>query len=80
VTQEELDAAKEFLIGSEPLRSETLSQRIDRAYNEFYYDRPLGYHKEQLKMIEALTLDEINSFIKAHGEIRDLSFSIVTKK
>ena len=80
VTQKELDAAKEFLIGSEPLRSETLSQRIDRAYNEFYYDRPLGYHKEQLKKIETLTLDEINRFIKSHSEIKDLSFSIVTNK
>ena len=80
VTQKELDAAKEFLIGSEPLRSETLSQRLDRAFNEYYYDRPLGYHKEQLKKIEALTLDEINSFIKKHTEIVNLSFSIVTRK
>jgi predicted Zn-dependent peptidase len=80
VTQKELDAAKEFLIGSEPLRSETLSQRLDRAFNEYYYDRPLGYHKEQLKKIETLTLDEINDFIKKHSEITKLSFSIVTKK
>ncbi|MEA3419336.1 MAG: pitrilysin family protein [Campylobacterota bacterium] len=80
VTQKELDAAKEFLIGSEPLRSETLSQRLDRAFGEYYYDRPLGYNKEQLKKIEALALDEINSFIKAHTEIVNLSFSIVTDK
>ncbi len=80
VTQKELDAAKEFLIGSEPLRNETLSQRLDRAYNEYYYDRPLGYHKEQLKLIASLTLDEINSFIKSHKEIANLSFSIVTTK
>ena len=80
VTQKELDAAKEFLIGSEPLRSETLSQRLDRAFSEYYYDRPMGYNKEQLKKIEALTLKEINDFIKAHTEISDLSFSIVTNK
>jgi predicted Zn-dependent peptidase len=80
VTQKELDAAKEFLIGSEPLRSETLSQRLDRAFNEYYYDRPLGYHKEQLKQIETLTLEEINAFIRKHKEIAKLSFSIVTKK
>ncbi|SFV53542.1 Zinc protease-like protein [hydrothermal vent metagenome] len=80
VTQKELDTAKEFLIGSEPLRNESLSQRLDRAYNDYYYDRPLGYHKEQLKMIESLTLDEINSFIKSHKEIANLSFSIVTAK
>ena len=80
VTQKELDAAKEFLIGSEPLRSETLSQRLDRAFGEYYYDRPLGYHKEQLKKIESLTLKEINDFIKSHREITNLSFSIVTNK
>ena len=80
VTQKELDAAKEFLIGSEPLRSETLSQRLDRAFDEYYYDRPLGYHREQLKKIDSLTLGEINDFIEKHSEIAKLSFSIVTKK
>jgi len=80
ITQKELDAAKEFLIGSEPLRSETLSQRLNRAFNEYYYGHPLGYHRKQLDKIEALKLEEINAFIKKHQEIADLSFSIVTEK
>ncbi len=80
VTQKELDATKEFLLGSEPLRSETLSQRLNNSYGEYYYDRPLGYNKEQLKKIEALTLDELNSFIKSHTEITNISYSIVTKE
>jgi predicted Zn-dependent peptidase len=80
ITQKELDAAKEFLIGSEPLRSETLSQRLNRAFNEYYYDHSLGYHDKQLEKIEALKLEEINAFIKKHQEIADLSFSIVTEK
>ena len=80
ITAEELKAAKEFLVGSEPLRTETLSQRLGRAYNEYYYGRPLGFSKEQLKKIETVTLDEMNAFIKAHKELSDLSFSIVTKK
>jgi len=78
ITQKELDAAKEFLIGSEPLRGETLHQRLNRSYREYYYERPLGYDKEQLKKIEALKLDEINSFIKTHTEITQISYSIVT--
>lgn len=78
ITQKELDAAKEFLIGSEPLRGETLQQRLNRSYSEYYYERPLGYDKEQLKKIESLQLDEINSFIKAHKEITQISYSIVT--
>ncbi len=80
VTQKELDATKEFLLGSEPLRSETLSQRLHISYSEYYYDRPLGYNKEQLKKIEALTLDELNSFIKSHTEITNISYSIVSKE
>ncbi|SFZ97731.1 Zinc protease-like protein [hydrothermal vent metagenome] len=80
ITADELKAAKEFLVGSEPLRMETLSQRLGRAYNEYYYDRPLGFSKEQLKKIEDVTLDEMNAFIKSHKELSDLTFAIVTKK
>ncbi len=80
ITQKELDAAKEFLIGSEPLRMETLSQRLNRAFNEYYYERGPGFTKEQLKKIEAVTLEEMNDFITSHKELEDISFSIVTKK
>ncbi|KYJ86295.1 M16 family metallopeptidase [Sulfurovum riftiae] len=80
ITVEELEAAKQFLVGSEPLRVETLSQRLNRAYNEFYYGRPLGFSKEQLKKIETVTLEEMNEFITSHKELSALSFAIVTKK
>ena len=80
ITQKELDATKEFLLGSEPLRNETLSQRLGRSYNEYYYDRPIGYNKKQLQQIEDLKLDEVNDFIKEHKEITDISYSIVTKR
>jgi len=79
VTQNELDSAKKFLIGSEPLRNETLAQRLNRAFLLYYYNKPFDYHKEELKKIEALTLEELNSFIKNHKEILLLSFSIVAK-
>ncbi|MDM5262902.1 pitrilysin family protein [Sulfurovum sp. XTW-4] len=80
ITQKELDDTKKFLLGSEPLRTETLSQRLHRAYNDYYYGRPLDFSKEQLKKIESVTLDEVNAFIKAHTELSDITFSIVTKK
>jgi predicted Zn-dependent peptidase len=79
VTQKELDAAKKFLLGSEPLRNETLSQRLGRAFSEFYKGKPLGYSKKELQKIEKLTLEELNKFIKSHPEINELSFSIVTR-
>ncbi len=78
-TQEELESAKKFILGSEPLRNETLPQRLSRAFNEFYAGRPLGYSKKELELISKVTLPQLNSFIKAHPEIVKLSFSIVTK-
>ncbi len=78
VTAEELESAQQFLMGSEPLRNETLSQRLGRAFQEYYADRPLGASKEDLKKIEAMTLEELNAFIKKHKEIAELSFSVVT--
>jgi predicted Zn-dependent peptidase len=78
VTQEELHSAQQFIVGSEPLRNETLSQRLNRAFQEYYTNRPLGASVENLKKIEAMTLDELNRFIKKHQEIAKISFSVVT--
>jgi zinc protease len=78
-TAEELEGAKKFLSGSEPLRSETFSQRLGLAFNLFYKGLPQDYPKKELQMIENLTLEELNSFIKSHNEVLGLSFSIVTK-
>jgi len=80
VSQQELDAAKEFLVGSEPLQSETLSQRLGIAFRGYYFDRPIGYHKGLLEKIGSLKLEELNSFIKSHTEITQLTFAIVKDK
>ncbi len=80
VTQEELSSAQQFLLGSEPLRNETLSQRLNRAFHEYYNNQPLGYTKEELKKIEAIKLSELNDFIKRHKEIAKDFFVKNTKK
>ncbi len=79
-TKEELDSAKEFFLGYEPLSSETLPQRVYRAFHEYYSGVGLGFSKEKLKIIQNLTLDELNEFIKKHKEITNLSFFKVTKQ
>jgi len=78
-TKEELESAKKFFLGSEPLRVEKLNQRLSRAFNEYYSGLGLGYSQKELKAIEELSLEELNSFIKKHKEIRDLSIFIVNK-
>jgi len=79
VTQNELDATKKFLLGSEPLRTETFSQKLNRAFSLFYQGLNFNYPKDELELINDITLDELNIFIKSHSEIQDLTFSIVTK-
>ena len=78
-TQKELESAKKFILGSEPLRNETLPQRLSRAFHEFYAGRPLGYSKKELELISKVTLEQLNHFITSHPEITKLSYSIVTK-
>ena len=80
VTKDELEQAKKFLLGSEPLRTETLSQRLMRSFSEYYKGFKLGHSKEELQKIESLSLKDLNDFIKAHDEINHLTFSVVTKK
>ena len=79
ITQEELTQAKQFLIGSEPLRNETLNQRLLKKFNLHYIGLEEDYYEKELKIIEKVTVDEVNSFIKAHPEIKEITYSIVTK-
>ena len=78
VTGAELDQAKRFLLGSEPLRNETLSQRLGSAFTDYYRGFELDHTQKELDKIEALSLQELNDYIKQHEEINNLSFSIVT--
>ena len=79
VTKEELEQTKKFLLGSEPLRVETMNQRLNRSFMEFYKGHKLGYSLKELDKIQNLTLKELNKFIKQHTEINQLSYAIVTK-
>lgn len=79
VTNDELEAAKNFLLGSEPLRTETLSQRLNRAFTLYYRGLKQEQSQIDLDKIENLKLEDLNNYIKSHKEIKKLSFSIVRK-
>jgi predicted Zn-dependent peptidase len=79
VSKLELAQTKKFLLGSEPLRVETMSQRLNRTFQEYYRGYDLGHSKKELEKIENLKLDDLNQFIKQHNEILQMSFAIVTK-
>lgn len=79
VTQDELKQAQNFLIGSTPLRYESLEKRLGVAYNEFYQGLELGAFKKELDKVRSARLDELNAYIKQHGEITKISFASVRK-
>jgi len=79
VTQEELEQTKKFLLGSEPLRVETMSQRLNRTFMEYYKGQELGHAAKELELIKNLKLKDLNKYIKNHKEILEMSFAIVTK-
>ena len=79
VTKDELKQTKKFLLGSEPLRVETMSQRLNRTFMEYYKGYDLGHSKKELELIKNLKLKDLNKFIKEHKEILEMSFAIVTK-
>ena len=79
VTKEELEQTKKFLLGSEPLRVETMSKRLHRTFMEYYKGQDLGHSVKELELIKNLKLKDLNKFIKEHKEILEMSFAIVTK-
>ena len=79
VTQDELDQAKKFLLGSEPLRVETLSQRLGRTFMDYYKGAPLNNSQLELDKIQSLQLQDLNTFIGKHKEILNLTYAIVTQ-
>lgn len=79
ITQEELTAAKNFLLGSEPLRNETLAQRLNKSFTLYYRGLDQDYSKKELEKIQNLKLEDLNNYIKSHKEINNLTFSIVRR-
>lgn len=79
VTKDELEQTKKFLLGSEPLRVETMSQRLNRTFMDYYKGHELDHSQKELEQIKKLKLKDLNKFIKEHKEILDISFAIVTK-
>ncbi|EAJ5682119.1 insulinase family protein [Campylobacter lari] len=77
VSEKEFHLAKQFLVGSMPLRYESLAKRLDIMLNEYLHGLKLGNLKEEMQKIKNTTLDELNDFIKAHSEITKVSFASI---
>ncbi|HEC1751258.1 TPA: insulinase family protein [Campylobacter lari] len=77
VNEKEFQLAKQFLVGSMPLRYESLAKRLDIMLNEYLHGLKLGNLKEEMQKIKNTTLVELNDFIKTHSEITKVSFASI---
>ncbi|WP_237416273.1 M16 family metallopeptidase [Helicobacter saguini] len=76
-TAEELESAKQFILGNKPLQEETLEQRLGAKYNYFMSDLPLDYRDEFVRQVQELDLATLNAYIKAHPEIANVTFAVI---
>ncbi|AJC84579.1 insulinase family protein [Campylobacter peloridis] len=77
VNEKEFKLAKQFLVGSMPLRYENLGKRLEIMLNEYLQNLKLGNLKEEIQKIKNASLDTLNDFIKMHKEISKLSFASI---
>ena len=77
LSEHEFKQAKNFMIGSSCLYYESLAKRLDIALREFYQGFQIGRLRAELKLIEASSLKDLNSYIKEHEEFKDLVFASI---
>jgi len=80
ITPQELKDAKNYILGSEPLRHETTGNRLMIAFDRYYKGYDIYHYKEELELIKNLKIESLNRFISNHKELLELSFSIITEK
>lgn len=78
VTKQEFKNTKNFILGSSVFLKETMFKRFDLRFQEFYLGLGLRAYDEIYQKISDLELKDLNSFIKRHSEILNLSFSLVS--
>lgn len=77
VSEKEFNLARNFLVGSMPLRYESLGKRLEISLNEYLQGLKLGNLKEELEKIKKASLKDLNDFIKKHDEILRLNFASI---
>lgn len=77
ITQEEFDAAKRSMVNSAGFNYNTPSKRIENMLIEKIFNLPIGYHKDQARRIETLSLAEVNAALKAFIQPDHLMIGLV---
>jgi zinc protease len=77
ITQEALEAAKEYLINRYPFSFETAGKRLDRLMEPFFLDISEDYWESYQEQIRAVTLEKARDAAKRHRSSQDLSLVVV---
>jgi zinc protease len=79
-TQQELDEAKDFLIGSFPLRMDTSAKMVGLLTSLEFYDLGLGYLNDYPKKIAAVTLADVKRVATRYIHPDKMTMVVVAKQ
>jgi len=77
VTKRELAWAKRYLVRSHAFSVDTASKRVGMRLDELIYGLPTGYHERYLELVQATTLDQVNTAIRKRISLDDLLITVV---
>ena len=77
ITQSELNIAKQGILKGYASNFETQDQYIDTLARIALYDLPLDYHKDYLKSIDAISLDQIRQVASSRIKLDNLAITVV---
>ena len=77
VTKHELSWAKRYLVRSHAFAIDTAAKRVGLELDQALYDLPEDYYSRYLERVQAVTLEEANSAVKARLSVDDLLVTVV---
>lgn len=77
ITQAELDAVKSYLTRSHAFNVDTCGKRASLALDEILYDLPIGYYKDYIARINAVTVEQANRAIRNRIHPQNLLITVV---
>jgi zinc protease len=77
VTAKELAWAQRYLMRSHAFAIDTAAKRVGQRLDEEVYGLPARYHEDYIEHVRAVTLDQVNTAIRARITPKDLVVTVV---
>ncbi|MGM0575040.1 MAG: M16 family metallopeptidase [Myxococcota bacterium] len=66
VTDEELEAARSYVVHSHPMRVETAEKELHERLSARLLERPIDWHERFVERVRDVTRDEVNAALRRH--------------